>query len=91
MKIEQPQKRQPCDMSAWHRVTEDDGSTVAYVPDIVTAQQVIETERLRAVNAELVEVCKEAKSLLEGLDRTNGNVYQDICEALARAEGRGER
>jgi len=35
MKIETPQKRQPCDMSTWHRITEDDGSTVAYVPDIV--------------------------------------------------------
>ena len=87
MKIETPQKRQPCDMSSWHRVAEDDGSTVAYVPDIVTAQQVIEAERLWAVNAELVEACKLAKSLLEGLDRTNGNVYQDICEALSRAEG----
>ena len=46
-----------------------------------------ENERLKAVNAELVEACKLAKSLLEGLNRTNGNVYQDIYEALSRTGG----
>jgi len=38
--IELPKKRQDCNMSTWHRVTEKDGSTIAYCPDIVTAREI---------------------------------------------------
>ena len=81
MKIETPQKRQPCDMSTWHRITEDDGSTVAYVPDIVTAQQVIETERVRAVNAELIHACKLGLNALS-VPYENGKGSVDATKAL---------
>lgn len=31
----------------WHRVVEDDGSTVAYCPDVVTANMIIQAEKTR--------------------------------------------
>ena len=86
MKIETPQKRQPCDMSSWHRVAEDDGSTVAYVPDAATAQQVIETERLRAVNAELVETLKQCQARLFVHEGISG-LYKLSGQVISRAGG----
>ena len=41
---------------------------------------------------ELLGACKEAKELLEGLDRAEkwklGTVYDDICQAIAKVEGK---
>lgn len=40
----------------------------------------------------LLEACKVAKGLLEGLAQANiyklGNVYNDLAEAISKAEGR---
>ena len=38
--VEGPKKRKSCDMSAWHRVKDAFGATVAYTPDEVTAGQI---------------------------------------------------
>ena len=38
--IEGPNKRQDCNMSYWHRIADEDGSTIAYCPDIVTAREI---------------------------------------------------
>ena len=41
---------------------------------------------------ELLGACKEAKELLEGLDRAEkwklGTVYDDICQTITKAEGK---
>lgn len=41
LKSEGPKRRRKCDLSSWSRVAADDGSTVAYVPDIETARSII--------------------------------------------------
>ena len=47
---------------------------------------------LHSAAPELLGACKEAKGLLEGLDRAEkwklGTVYDDICQAITKAEGK---
>ena len=45
-----------------------------------------EIDRLREVNRELLEACKSAAALLSGLNREDGNVYDDLKSAIAKAE-----
>ena len=100
MKHEGPQKRKPCDMSTWHRVTEDDGSTVAYAPDIVTAQQIADAPRLYEENERLRAAAKQAIRVLSHIkDAPKADplkyipisaytkAYDDLKAALSRAEG----
>ena len=60
----------------------------------------IEAEKLQrwayyqlAAAPDLLEACKLAKGLLEGIDdlggykAAHGNVYRDLCEAIIKAEG----
>jgi len=54
--VEGPRDRGPQGMSAWHRVIAEDGSTIAYAPDIVTANKI-------AVVDELYGVCKHTLSI----------------------------
>jgi len=60
-KVEGPRDRGPQGMSAWHRIVAEDGSTIAYAPDVVTANKI-------AVVDELYEACKTVEGLLNGLD-----------------------
>jgi len=43
--------------------------------------------QLFAAAPELLEACELAKTLLEGLGRENGNVYDDLCNAIKSAKG----
>ncbi len=45
--VEGPERRKPCDMSSWHRVTMQDGSTAAYTPDRAMARMHPYVEQLR--------------------------------------------
>ena len=77
--IELPKKRQDCNMSTWHRVTEKDGSTIAYCPDIVTAREI-------ATIPELIEACESIiNRTVNGAllyKRINMGVAEDICKTL---------
>ena len=60
MKIEQvrrpqsPAKREGW-LRGWYRVAEDDGSTVAYCPDVATANMIIEAAEIRQY---LIDRCR---------------------------------
>lgn len=41
-----------CDMRSWHRIVAEDGSTVGFAPDIVTARQF-------AASPDLFEACEQ--------------------------------
>lgn len=55
MSVEGPCKREKCDFSTWHRVIENDGSTIAYVPDEVTAYRIDTSELLLSVCREIAD------------------------------------
>lgn len=62
-----------------------DAELFAQAPDLLA-----ERDRLKEINKELLGACKEAKGLLEGLAAAHkypqGNVYDDIQAAIAKAE-----
>ncbi len=60
--------------------------SVCRAPRYESEKQWKANARLIASVPELLKACKLSKSLLEGLGREKGNVYKDICEAIAKAE-----
>ena len=38
--VEGPKERVDCNFSSWNRVVDEDGSTIAYTPDHVTARTI---------------------------------------------------
>lgn len=88
MKIEGPEDRGPVRftpdearafMASWYRVVEDDGSTVAYAPDVVTA-------RLIAAAQDLYEILKHVAKRWDEYDAPR--LGDEIRAAVAKAEGR---
>lgn len=56
------------------------------LPRIICRIDATEHGDLIAAAPDLLMACKAVKGLLEGLDRTKGNVYRDIKEAINKAE-----
>ena len=77
--IENPMKRKNCNMSTWYRITEDDGSTIAYCPDVVTA-------KLVDTAPDLLEACEKLLDMITD-SRLHGDEVDFAADVIYKAKG----
>lgn len=56
-------------MVGWHRVADDDGSTVAYCPDAATAQAFLRAEEIRRLLQDVLDAADQRVLIEHGAGR----------------------